>query len=107
VDWQTEIQAELEKAEHARSFGNEARARVCARRAAGIGIREYFARQGSLIGTPSAYDLIKLVEDDTSIGAEARRSAAYLAMRVNEEFNLPENVDLISEAKKLCDALLN
>jgi hypothetical protein len=107
VDWQTEIQIELGRAEEARSSGNEGQARVCARRAAGIGIREYFSRQGRPIRTPSAYDLIKLVEEDSSISAEARRSAAYLAMRVNEEFSLPENVDLISEAKNLCDALLN
>ena len=43
MDWQAEIQAELEKAQQARARGNEGQARVCARRAAGIAAREYFA----------------------------------------------------------------
>jgi hypothetical protein len=106
MDWQMELQLEFERAEKANASGNAGQARVCARRAAGIAIREYFSRRGRVLGTPSAYDLIKLAEDDSSLGPQARQSAAYLALRVNEDFKLPVNVDLIREAEKLCSALL-
>jgi hypothetical protein len=105
-DWRSEIQAEFDRAEHARARGNEGQARVCARRAAGIAAREYFTRHGQTVRTPSAYDLLKMLEEEQSLSAELRQSAYYLTLRVNEEFKLPVNVDLIAEARKFCDELL-
>ena len=101
-----EIQAEFERAEKARARGNEGQARVCARRAAGIAAREYFTRRGEIIRTPSAYDLLNRLAEEQSLSAELRQSARYLTLRVNEEFKLPVNVDLIAEARKLCAELL-
>jgi hypothetical protein len=40
-----------------RARGNEGQARVCARRAAGAVLREYFQRRGLPVRSPSAYDL--------------------------------------------------
>ena len=105
-EWKSEIQAEFERAEQARARGNEGRARVCARRAAGIAAREYFTRRGEVIRTPSAYDLLNRLAEEQSLSAELRQSARYLTLRVNEEFKLPVNVDLVAEARKLCDELL-
>lgn len=101
-----QVQAEFDRAELARVHGNEGQARVCARRAAGFAIREYYTRLGSTIRTPSAYDLLNSLVEDPSLSDELRRSARYLTLRVNEEFKLPADVDLISEAKKLCKGLL-
>jgi hypothetical protein len=101
-----EIQAEFERAEKARARGNEGQARVCARRAAGIAAREYFTRRGEIIRTPSAYDLLNMLAEDQSLSGELRQSARYLTLRVNDEFKLPVNVDLIAEAGKLCAELL-
>jgi len=101
-----EIQAEFERAEKARARGNEGQARVCARRAAGIAAREYLTRHGEIIRTPSAYDLLNMLAEDHSLSGELRQSARYLTLRVNEEFKLPVNVDLIAEARKLCAELL-
>jgi hypothetical protein len=42
-----QIEKEFELAERARANGNEGRARVCARRAAGIAAREYLTRKGA------------------------------------------------------------
>ena len=106
MDWQTQIQIEFDKAEQARSRGNEGQARVCARRAGGIAAREYFKRRKQPIQTPSAYDLLNFLIEDPSISAELRQCAEYLTLRVNEEFKLPIDVDLIFEAKKLCRGLL-
>jgi len=105
-DLKAEIQAELERAEAARTRGNEGQARVCARRAAGIAAREYLTRRGEKIRTPSAYDLLKILVEEQSISGELRQSARYLTLRVNEEFNLPVDVDLVAEARKFCDELL-
>ena len=105
-DWQSEMQAEFERAGQARTRGNEGQARVCARRAAGIAAREYFTRRGERIRTPSAYDLLNRLAEEQSLSAELRQSARYLTLRVNEEFKLPVNVDLVAEARKLCDELL-
>lgn len=105
MDWQSEIQAELDKAEGARKRGNEGQARVCARRAAGIAAREYFVRRGARIHSPSAYDLLRLVSEDANVPAILRAIAARLTLRVDEEFKLPPGVDLIAEARQLCEGL--
>jgi hypothetical protein len=107
VDWRAQIQVEFEKAEKARYHGNEGQARVCARRAAGIAAREYFTRRGRSVRTPSSYDLLNLLVEDLSLSDDLRQWAKYLTLRVNEEFKLPVDVDLIVIARKLCDGLLN
>jgi HEPN domain-containing protein len=105
ADWQTQIEKEFAQAQQARTKGNEGQARVCARRAAGIAAREYFARQGRIFRTPSAYDLLNELVHEAGISSKLRRSAEYLTLRVNEEFKLPVDVDLIEEARKLCEGL--
>ncbi len=105
MDWQTQIQNEFDRAEQARARGNEGQARVCARRAAGIAAREYFARRGQTVRTPSAYDLLNLLAEDALLSTDLQQAAAYLTLRVTEEFKLPVDVDLVAEAKKLCAEL--
>jgi len=105
-DFQIKIQGEFDKAKQARAKGNEGQARVCARRAAGIAAREYFARRGKTLRTPSAYDLLNELVHEAGVSNKLRQSAGYLTLRVNEEFRLPVDVDLIEEARKLCEGLL-
>ncbi len=105
-NWQTEIDAELEKASQARQRGNEGQARVCARRAAGIAIREYLARRGVRPPSASAYDLLNLIKDDTHLPSSLKVIADHLTVRVTEEFKLPLQVDLVADAKDFCDELL-
>lgn len=105
-NWQSEIQTEFEKAAQARQRGNEGQARVCARRAAGIAIREYLARGGVRPPSTSAYDLLNLIKEDPLLPADLRSFADHLTVRVTEEFKLPIDVDLVEEAKQFCDGLL-
>lgn len=102
---QKDIQSELDKAEQARARGKEGQARVCARRAAGIAARDYFARQGRSVRTPSAFDVLNLLVHESQLPEHMRQAAAYLILRVDEEFKLPAEVDLIDEARRLCQAL--
>jgi HEPN domain-containing protein len=105
-DWKVQLELEFERAANARARGNEGQARVCARRAAGIAVREYYARRGQTVRTPSAYDLLRLLADEPHLTPELKQAAAYLTLRVTEEFKLPVDVDLLNEARMLSDGLL-
>ena len=101
-----QINAEFERAEQARARNNEGQARVCARRAAGIAIREYLARQGIRPLSTSSYDLLNLLKDDPLLSPELKLIVDHLTLRVTEEFKLPVDADLVAEARVLCDGLL-
>ena len=106
MDWQAQVNAEFEKAEQARANGNEGQARVCARRAAGIAIREHLTRQGIRPPSVSAYDLLNLLKEDPRLSPDLKLIADHLPLRVTEEFKLPVNADLIAEARTFCESLL-
>jgi hypothetical protein len=106
MDWQTQIQAEFEKAEEARARGNEGQARVCARRAAGIAVRQYLTRRSIRVLSTSAYDLLNLLKNEPNLAPDLKQIADHLTLRVTEEFKLPVNADLIAEARVLCERLL-
>ena len=104
--WREQIQKEFETAEQARARGNEGQARVCARRAAGIAIREYLTQRGIRPPSNSAVDLLNLLKDDPLLSPDLKLIVDHLTLRVTEEFKLPIDVDLVAEAKMLCDELL-
>ena len=104
---QAQIKVEFERAIQARAKGNEGQARVCARRAAGIAIREYLTQRGIQISSTSAYDLLNLLKEDSLLPSDLKLVADHLTVRITEEFKLPVEADLIAEAQVLCDWLLN
>ena len=105
TEWREKIQKEFEAAERVRAKGNEGQARVCARRAAGIAIREYLNRQGIHPPSHSAVDLLNLLKDDPLLSPHLKLIIDHLTLRVTEEFKLPIEADLVAEAKMLCDEL--
>lgn len=106
-DWQEQLKKEFEKAQQARVARNEGQARVCARRAAGIAIREYMNRKGIKVPSMSAYDLLNLLKDEPDLSPDLRLIVDHMTVRVTEEFQLPFDADLIAEARILCNNLLN
>ena len=104
--WQEKYGQEINRANEVRARDNEGQARVCARRAAGVALREYFRQRGIKAASPSAYDLLKLLLTLDDLPADVRQSAGYLTLRVDEEFKLPAGIDLIQEAQTLCERLL-
>lgn len=90
----------------ARRRGNEGQARVCARRAAGAVVREYFLRNALPVHSPGAYDLIKALLELPGLPSAALQAAEYLVMRVNNEFALPVDIDLVRQAGILAETLL-
>ncbi len=105
-NWKTDLQREFEMAAAARARGNEGQARVCARRAAGIALREYILRRGSVARTLNAYDLLQEFMEFDDTPPDLREIARHLTLRVTEEFKLPLDVDLVQEARTLCERLL-
>lgn len=102
------IEEELGRGEAARLAGNEGRARVCARRAAGIALRETLgAADTERISsrTASAYDLLRAVQDLETIPARAKAAASNLLARVDEHHNLPAEMDLLQEVRNLIEEL--
>lgn len=106
MDAESNIQAEFARAEQARAKNNEGQARVCARRAAGIAIREYLSRKGTAASNTSAYDLLNLLKENPLLPPDLKLVADHLTVRVTEEFKLPVDADLIAESRLLCDWLL-
>ncbi len=103
---ENEIQVEFERAQRARANGNEGQARVCARRAAGIAIRDYYTRKATPLPSRSAHDLLNLIKEETLLPPDLKLVADHLTLRVTEEFKLPIDADLIAEARALCEWLL-
>lgn len=101
-----EIEKEFELAKQARINNNEGRARVCARRAAGIAIRYYLTQKGMQTLSKSAYDLLNLIKEEPLLPPDLKLVAEHLTLRVTEEFTLPIDADLVAEARLLCDWLL-
>ena len=97
---------EFDRAAQARARGNEGQARVCARRAAGIAIREYLTRQGIRPPSSSAYDLLNMIKDEPHLSSDLKQIANHLTLRVTEDFKLPVDADLIAEAQTFCEDLL-
>jgi len=104
--WKTNFINELETAKVAREAGNEGKARVCARRAAGIAIGEYLYQKKLPTTGPSAYDRLVYIATLPGLSARVRRISEHLTLRVNEDFKLPIKADLISECYELVELLL-
>ncbi|MCE7861610.1 MAG: hypothetical protein DYG86_17725 [Chloroflexi bacterium CFX2] len=105
-DTSNEIKREFEQAEKARVNGNEGQARVCARRAAGIAIRDYLVRKGIRPPSRSAHDLLNLIKEQAPLPPDLKLVADHMTLRVTEEFKLPIEADLIAESKLLCNWLM-
>lgn len=114
MDIYSEIYKELEHANAARASGNEGRARVCARRAAGIAAREFLTLSNIQLSSAShrltrsgcAYEALQLLAEYPGLAPDLKQAAVYLTLRVTKEFSVPDKVDLIAEARKIIEGLI-
>jgi hypothetical protein len=81
-------------------------ARVCARRAVGWVLGEYFQRRGLEFSDPSAYERVKFFQQLTDVPPETQRIAGHFNLRITTEHQLPVEADLIAEAEWLKEQLL-
>jgi quercetin dioxygenase-like cupin family protein len=82
-------------------------ARVCARRAAGHALSEYYTRRELPFQGPSAYDHLQTLEELPDVPEQVREVARHFLVRITPEHTLPVEADLIAEARWLADILLS
>ncbi len=92
---------EIDNALSARLAGNEGKARVCARRAAGLAAAEYLKLRGIPLSGPSAYDHLQLLHRLPDKPKASQEIIERLLMRVRTDFTLPIEADLIEDARQL------
>ena len=95
------VTAELQMAVNARSSGNEGKARVCARRAAGWAVRGWRERRGIGNGGQSAHQHLQGAALDRKLPPHIRAAAAHLIMRIDENHELPIGADVLDDARVL------
>ncbi|MBN2547644.1 MAG: GNAT family N-acetyltransferase [Anaerolineales bacterium] len=105
--WLIIFEDELRQAQAARQAGNEGKARVCARRAAGIAVGEYFRRKGIASPGVSAYDRLRALIQMSELPPGAAELASHLLLKVNERYQLPIPADLAEDARQLAKILLD
>lgn len=98
-----EIENEIAGARYAQSLGNEGRARVCARRAAGKALAWFAAKFPRPAWGPDAMTMLKKCKDDPSFSADARDSAARLCERISADFIYPSGTDPVRDAIVIVD----
>lgn len=94
-----QIQEELLLAKQSRQEGNEGRARVCARRAAGAAAQMYLKQVDSGSRNDNAIQSLVRLGNLDQIPDRIKEAVKWLVERVNEEHSFPEVVDLIHEAR--------
>ena len=104
--WKQLTHTELELAENARNGGNEGRARVCARRAAGHVASEYLRRQGILLSTDSALVKLRFLTDYPKLTSNEVNLIQHFLIHITPEHELPIDADLIAEVHLLAQQLL-
>ncbi len=104
--WFGHYTAELEHARQARQSGNEGMARVCARRAVGWVLGEYFTRHGIEFQNPSAYERIKFLIEMEDVSETVKDIAGHFTLRITADHALPIEADLIQDAQWLQKTLL-
>jgi hypothetical protein len=103
----TSIEAELSNAQASRMKANEGRARVCARRAAGLAVSIYFEQETTEQPPQSAYRLLQWFSLREEVPEDLRLAAKRLTVRVTPAYELPHKEDPIDDARKIISAILN
>ena len=93
-----QIKEELLLAKQSRLEGNEGRARVCARRAAGAAVKERLVKMGITQKQENAIQSMLILAQKETLPVRVQEAIDWLVQRVNQDHNLPLEVDLIHEA---------
>jgi hypothetical protein len=106
TNWQMHFTKEIERGDLARSEGNEGMARVCARRAAGVVVRAYFDTQNRSTKM-SILNLLRKLSVLEDVPPKINEIAAHFIWQITTEHVLPQEVDLLREARWLAKELLS
>ena len=107
LEWKELTVEELNHAAVSRQQGNEGRARVCARRAAGHVAGEYLQRQGMQVDSMNALNRLKAILARPELSKDTKAILEHFLVHTNPEHNLPIDADLIEEVQLLARDLLD
>ena len=77
------------------------KSRVCARKAAGLALRYWLENKMQLNETISPFQAIELFYEKADISPDIHQAVGYLIQKVDVNYNFPDHINLISEAKKI------
>jgi hypothetical protein len=95
------IRYEMELAYGSRNGGNEGRARVCARRAAGWAINRLRSDWAEREDLGSAYDSLRWLQQQSTASDTVRAAATRLTTRLTPEHELPFSQDPLLDAERV------
>ena len=102
-----EIEREMQRAEEARRVGNQGKARVCARRAAGWAIGAWRAEQSPKTRIESVLTHLQAISDEEAHPPAIQAAAEHLTLRITAEHLLPVDAAPLEDAQLLIEYFLN
>ncbi len=102
-----QVEIELENARSARMAGKEGLSRVCARRAAGFAIRAYLTSVGESTEGLAINDLLKNQVIRGLLPESIYSQLEHLVTRVDSNYQLAAEIDLIEDAEDIIKVLNN
>lgn len=94
-----QIEKEFSAAREALKIGNDGKARVCARRAAGQAITWFLSKFPKKGWGTDAMSQLQSLKDDDSFPQEVRHAAERLTTKVSDRFNYQFSTDPIHDAQ--------
>ena len=91
----------LDEAASFRQSGFEGKARVTCRLASASSLRILFDYFGEQLSAGSSFDLIRFASEKQFIPDEIKQLLSHFSQKVDENFQLPGDVDLLKDAIKL------
>jgi hypothetical protein len=102
--YESQFWVELHNAQISLAAGLEGRARVCARRAASILLRDYLNQRNEVDLNLNSMELIQFMQEKSQ-NPELSSLLSHFSERVNEEHHLPSDSDLIASLFELAQML--
>ncbi len=94
-----QIEKELAVAREAVKAGNDGKARVCVRRAAGQAITWYLSKHSKSTWGTDALTQLKQLKDDPSFSQVCRDAAMRLTTKVSDQFSYQFTTDPLDDAQ--------
>ena len=92
------IQQEISTARESVDVGNDGKARVCARRAAGWAIQWFVSRNARPSWRTDAMSQLRHLQSDESFSSNVRDAASRLSTRISDRFEYSPSADPIEDA---------
>ncbi len=105
MSWREQVEQELAKAAKGLREGNDGLARVCARRAVGLGVQNWVERSGAKTWPSDAMNILRKVQGEETFPPGIREAAQRLLTAVTQQDQTPMSSDPIGDARLILSHL--